>query len=73
MDKLGVFCRIHLHIVLFFVPNFSVSPEIDVNFFAITQVWVTKSSNFVTFVMVSRYYVNQFESFSRHSRNAFAS
>ena len=65
--------RYCLYLVLCFVPNFSYSTEIDLNFFATTQVWMTKSSIFVTFVIISRYYVNQFEVFSRHSSMAFES
>lgn len=73
MAYLDVFRVFNLHIVLCFLPNFFLSTEIDLNFFAITQVWVTKTSNFVTFVIISRYYVNQFDAFSRHSRRAFES
>ena len=65
--------RYCLYLVLCFVPNISYSTEIDLNFFATTQVWMTKSSIFVTFVIISRYYVNQFEVFSRHSSMAFES
>ena len=73
MAYLDDFRHFVLHVVLCFLPNFFLSTENDLNFFAISQVWVTITSNFVTFVIISRYYVNQFAAFSRHSRSAFES
>lgn len=73
MDSLRVQQRSTLYIVLCYLLKLLPSTLFEQNFFAIAQVWVTKSSNFVTFVTALQCYVNQFACFFRHSRRAFES
>ena len=67
------FARLSLYVVLYYMPNVTFSTGYDVKFFAITQVWFTINSIYVIFVIISRYYVNQFSTFERQSFSPLAS
>ena len=53
MDNLKIFRRMTLYIVLCYLLKDFASTLFDSKNFAIAQVWVTKTSNFVTFVTAS--------------------